>query len=248
MRHMSLVALLSVGLAGGAVARAEEGSSDGTMRTMTFAIEIASTALESSTSSSDRWLPGRDVFVVAPAIAQKHANRQGREWLLRQPPFLQRQEHEFDVRDEAIVPAALIALVGDTVKRTARDGRPIQMVSTSYPPSGLSSEVEPVIRLHKCDPAPLMFVAEAVGKPVRPAYIVVSDHGFGRVTNDAGVAEFDEWPIGCDMQVVIWCPGIKSPISMTSSTVEISPTGKCTIPAGGDPETHTIRIDSAGKR
>jgi len=242
MRYLFLVALLGAVVASEAAAWAEERSRDDSVRKMTFVVEVARAVLEDSTSDAEAWLPGREVLIFAPPIDQKRANRPGQEWLSHRPPFLESRVHEFDVQDGVLVPLASIALVGDTVKRATRDGRRVQMSSTSYPPVAVSTEIEPVIRLHRCDSAPVMFVVEAVGKPVTPAYMVVSDHGFGQVTNRAGVAVFDVWPTGCDMQMVIWCPAIKVRTTMTSETLVISPTGKCIVPAGGKTATHTIRV------
>lgn len=238
-----LAAFVAIELAPGA----DLPSHDGGVRRMSFSVQIRGSVLNGPDAEPSAWLPGRDVVIFAPPIDKRQSNRSGRDWLLNRPPFLAPRAHEFDVRDGSLTPAVSIALVGDTVKETTLDGRAVKMIAVDYPAD--SRYRDEAFLLHKVasGPVPLMFVVESNGKAVGPAYMVVSDHGFGQVTNDAGVAVFDQWPIECDMEIVVWCPTIKRRTSMTSSALKVLPNRKCVVPAGEDAATHTIRIDAAGK-
>jgi len=217
-------------------------------RKLSFSIQVRQVLLDQPGTDPNAWSPAVGVAIVAPPVERKQSNRLGREWLLRRPPFLERRAHEFDVRDGGLTPVMSIALVGDTVKQTTRDGRRVKIISLDHPgDSGFRTE--PFL-LHTCDssPFPRAFVVDEAPESVAPAYIVVSDHGFGRVSNDAGTAVFDQWPVECDMEVMIWCPTIKSKTSMTSRTLQMLPTRKFTVPAGEEDSAHLINIDAAGSR
>lgn len=217
-------------------------------RRIQFTLEVSNHLLDGNQADPDGFSPGRNIAIAPPASRWTKGVR-GEEWLKRHAPFLEEQNHTFQIREGAVVPPFSIARVGDSVRLITPDQRELKLqIPGAMGGYVTGSRTVPTYTLR--DPSAGFVALMVASRPnggveddhVQPAYVIVSDHGYGRITDDAGIALFDAWPKESELEVELLCPFIRKHFSLKSATARFREPNRLVVPAGTESETHVIQV------
>jgi hypothetical protein len=161
--------------------------------------------------------PLSSMFVFSPEIrnagARRNLSRNPRlgfkEWLVAVAEQTSeiKKEHAFSIKDGKVNPSRVVGSTSDIWTTPNRTGESLWIQTFANPAWGGASHTE--VRQTLKHPEPTAIIIASFLRDAEPAYALVLDHPVAKITNENGLAFFDRLPIGVDIPLRTFTPGIK---------------------------------------
>jgi hypothetical protein len=159
-------------------------------------------------------VPYKDVFVYLDG-RNPHVVKDWAKTFRRRKP----RDIEFKATDEAIVPFVALSQVGDDVPMFA-GGVPLGFVTVSNSPLGAAARPGDTFRFSKTELLPVE-VCDVLRRH-RSAWLLVVDHDVATLTDNEGVAHFQDMPIDLEVTIRLAFPWLEKDVRLESSTLDFS--------------------------
>lgn len=208
---------------------------------LTIRVKISEELLKETSGPprADGLLPAPNVFLRVPAFRHIRRAPEGVSWMKAHMDAPKPVKHRFTVKDDALVPRATIARVGDVLQLTTVDGLPISYIAVEC--SALGANL-PEVTFREPEPVPMEILIGLPWLEVASAHLLVSDHPFAKVTDERGLVQFESWPSHCELPMYIRCPSLTQKVTYESDSLEIIENVRFKIPVRSNDQVHEIRI------
>ncbi|MCA9037813.1 MAG: hypothetical protein KDA91_21935, partial [Planctomycetaceae bacterium] len=179
-------------------------------------------------------------FVFVPPSDAPNFNKypQMRHWLDTRPRRRDARLHKFRLEAGAILPAAAVFQVGDSVDRWLNSELALSLEMFSNPPIGPDAAVIRSYTFSKTEVLPIRI--SAVAQTDATSHALVLDHPFGAAADREGEVVICGLPKGIDIPMRISLPAAADRINFQSDTLAIERNGRFSLRLDGDKQFRIV--------
>ena len=144
------------------------------------------------------------------------------------------KQHQFKLVDGAILPAAAVFRVGDSVDRYLSPETPLSLTMFSNPPMGPGPSVVRTYTFKKTEMLPIKI--SAVPLATTKSHALILDHEFGAASDKNEKLVISDLPTGIDIPMQVSLPAAEHNISFQCDLLDIKHNGSFVVRLDGDAE------------